>query len=293
MDIRLFEYFLAIAEEGNMTRAAELLHVTQPTLSKQLNKLEEILDVQLFERTTRKMVLTDAGLMFYDRAKDILELTEKAVTDLQQNKKEIHGTLKMSVAESDNFREIVKIFKTIHAQYPNIQFDIHSGDASVVTEQLDKRLIDFGLLVGTPNLEKYHALRLPFQDQWGVLLRKNDSLARLEAFTPEMLKKLPLIISKQALATNELSGWLGGAVSDLNVIASYNLINNAAIIAEEGLGYVLALDHLVNTSETSPLTFRPLEPDVKASLHLIWHKNQEPSSVAEVFLETVRDYLRE
>lgn len=291
MDTRLLEYFLSIAEEGNMTRAAELLHVTQPTLSKQLNRLEELLGVKLFHRTSRQMVLTNAGLTLRDRAKAILELTEKTFNDLQEGDKEIHGTIKMSVAESEAFREIVQLFKIVHKDYPNIRFDVHSGDANDVTERLDKGLIDFGLLVGMPNLEKYNTIKLPIEDRWGVLFRKDDPLAEVEAITPEMLENKPLIVSRQALRMNELSGWLGYPLGDANVLASYSLINNAAIMAEEGFGYVLSLDRLVNTTETGKLAFRPLSPKMTAPLHLIWRKNQVFSTTAEIFLEIVRKHI--
>lgn len=158
MDTRLLEYFLTIAQEENMTRAAKILHVTQPTFSKQLNKLEDLLGVKLFQRESRRMVLTEEGYILRDRSKTILGLTEKTFNDLQKSEEVIHGNIKLSVAESDTFRNLVKIMKQIHEEYPMITFDIHSGDAFSVTEQLDQGLIDFGLLVGTPNLEKYHAL---------------------------------------------------------------------------------------------------------------------------------------
>ncbi len=291
MDTRLFKYFLAIAEEGNMTRAAEILHVAQPTLSKQLNKLEEMVGTKLFQRTSRQMILTEAGLALRDRAKVILELTEKTFNDLQQNDQEIQGTIKMSVAESAAFREIVKIFKQIHQEHPAIQFDIHSGDAATVTEQLDQGVVDFGLLVGTPNLEKYNTLKLPVYDQWGVLMRKEDPLAKAEAITPDRLQNQPLIVSKQALTTNELSGWLGYSMEDAHILAAYNLINNAVLMAEEGLGYLISLDKLANTTATGKLTFRPLNPPVEAPLYLIWRRNYTLSTVSALFLETIREAL--
>ncbi len=291
MDTRLFKYFLAIAEEGNMTRAAEILHVAQPTLSKQLNKLEEMVGTKLFQRTSRQMILNEAGLALRDRAKVILELTEKTFNDLQQNVQEILGTIKMSVAESAAFREIVKIFKQIHQEHPAIQFDIHSGDAATVTEQLDQGVVDFGLLVGTPNLEKYNTLKLPVYDQWGVLMRKEDPLAKAEAITPDRLQNQPLIVSKQALTTNELSGWLGYPMEDAHILAAYNLINNAVLMAEEGLGYLISLDKLANTTATGKLTFRPLNPPVEAPLYLIWRRNYTLSTVSALFLETIREAL--
>lgn len=293
MDTRLLEYFLGIAEEGNMTRAAKQLHVTQPTLSKQLNKLEEMLGVKLFHRTSRRMILTEAGLMLRDRAKTILELTQKTFTDLQKNDQEIHGTIKMSVAESDAFREIARLFKTVHKKHPNIQFDVHSGDANDVTERLDKGVVDFGLLVGNPSLEKYHVIKLSEEDEWGVLFRKDDPLAEVEAVSPEMLKGEPLLVSRQAVSTNELSGWLGYPMEDANILATYNLINNAAIMAEEGFGYLISLDRLANTTVTGTLTFRPFNPPIKAPLHLVWRKNQVFSSAAEIFLKMIRETLHE
>lgn len=291
MDTRLLEYFLGIAEEGNMTRAAKNLHVTQPTLSKQLNKLEEMLGVELFQRTSRRMMLTEAGLTLRDRARVILELTEKTFTDLQESDQEIHGTLKLSVAESEAFRETVKVFKIVNEQHPNIQLDVHSGDATDVTDRLDQGTIDFGLLVGTPSLEKYNVLKLPVEDEWGVLFRKDDPLAEVEEISPSMLKDKPLLISRQAIFTNELSGWLGYSMEDAHVLATYNLINNAVIMAEEGLGYLISLDRLTNTTQTGKLTFRPLTPPMKAPLHLIWRKNQVFSPAAEVFLEAVRKHI--
>ena len=291
MDTRLLEYFLTIADEGNMTRAAKTLHVTQPTLSKQLSKLEEMLGVKLFHRTNRRMILSEAGLALRDRAKAILKLSEKIFTDLQQNDKNIHGTVKMSAAESAAFRKIIKIFKQIHEKHPTIQLDIHSGDASSVTERLDQGIVDFGLLVGTPSLEKYNTLKLPVHDQWGVLLRKDDPLAKVKVFTPNMLNDLPLIVSKQALITNELSGWLGYSMEDANILATYNLINNAIIMAEEGLGYLVSLDQLANTTKTGNLSFRPLNPPIEAPLYLIWRKNQTLSTVSEIFLKAIRRSL--
>lgn len=291
MDTRLLEYFLTIANEENMTRAADILHVTQPTLSKQLNKLEDLLGVKLFQRESRRMVLTEEGYVLRDRAKTILDLTEKTFNDLQKSEEVIHGSIKLSVAETDAFRNLVKIIKQIHEKYPMITFDIHSGDAYSVTEQLDQGLIDFGLLVGTPNLEKYHALKLPAKDCWGVLLKKEDPLAAFDAISPEQLKDQPLILSKQALKTNELTGWLGISMEEANIFATYNLINNAVMLAEEGLGYLIALDKLIDSSKTDKLVFRPLHPQIEAPLYFIWHQHHVLSSAATIFLEAVREYL--
>ncbi|HIZ70995.1 MAG TPA: LysR family transcriptional regulator [Candidatus Atopostipes pullistercoris] len=291
MDTRLLEYFLTIAQEENMTRAAEILHVTQPTLSKQLNKLEDLFGVKLFHRESRRMVLTKEGYVLRNRAKSILDLTDKTFNDLQKSEEVIHGTIKLSVAESDGFRHLVKIIKQIHQKYPMITFDIHSGDAFTVTEQLDQGLVDFGLLVGTPNLEKYHALKLPKEDRWGIFMKNEDPLAAYDAISPKQLKKQPLILSNQALKTNELTGWLGGSMEEANIFTTYNLINNAILMAEEGLGYLVALDKLIDSNKTDKLVFRPLHPQMNAPLYFIWHQHHVLSSAASIFLEAVRTFL--
>ncbi|UUX35072.1 LysR family transcriptional regulator [Fundicoccus culcitae] len=291
MDTRLLRYFLAIAQEGNMTRAAQILHVTQPTLSKQINKLEEIVDAELFIRSSRQMTLTEAGLQLRDRAKEIVELTDKTIADLRQDKQEMNGKVIFGCAETQGFRQLIKTFSRLKATHPKITYEINSGNAIDMLARLDKGLLDFVLVVGSPNLEKYHTLQLNYTDQWGILLRKDDPLNKYHSITPEILRDLPLIVSQQAYSANELSGWLGDDFENCDVVASYNLINNAALMAAEGFGYVMTLANIVNTTGDSDVAFLPLKPNLPANLYLVWKKNAYLSPAAELYLKTFREMV--
>lgn len=288
IDTRLLRYFLAIAREGNMTRAAKLLHVTQPTLSKQLNKLEDILDSKLFKRTSRQMILTEAGLRFRDRAREIIELTDKALHSMIQNKDSISGEVTIGAAESDAFRYLIKVFKTIHEAHPNIHYDVVSGNSLDSLERLDKGIFDFALVVGTPNIDQYHSLPLPTADTWGLIIRNDHPLSKYDHITPELLKDEPLIVSKQVFVNQELIEWLNNDWNEYNVVATFNLLNNAALMAEEGLGHVISLDKIIKTSDDSALCFRPFRPKIVAPLSLVWRKNASLSPAADKFLEVYR-----
>lgn len=284
MELRVLKYFLAIADEGNMTKAATILHITQPTLSKQLAQLEEELDTKLFDRTSRQMVLTNAGLLLRDRAREILKLTHKTMVDIHQTDSQIQGEIIIGSGESHAFKILAKLIQEINLKHPDIKYDIYSGNAIDVSEKLDKGLLDFGLVIGTPNLEKYNAITLQTSDSWGVLMRQDHPTSQHKSITPDLLAKLPLIISKQALDMNELTGWLGQDFDPKLVVATYNLINNAALMVSTGLGFALTLDKLVNTSGESELCFRPLSPKLEANLYLIWQKHHPLSPAASIFL---------
>lgn len=284
MELRVLKYFLAIADEGNMTKAATSLHITQPTLSKQLAQLEEELDTKLFDRTSRQMVLTNAGLLLRDRAREILKLTHKTMVDIHQTDSPIQGEIIIGSGESHAFKILAKLIQEINLKHPDIKYDIYSGNAIDVSEKLDKGLLDFGLVIGTPNLEKYNAITLQTSDSWGVLMRQDHPTSQHKSITPDLLAKLPLIISKQALDMNELTGWLGQDFDPKLVVATYNLINNAALMVSTGLGFALTLDKLVNTSGESELCFRPLSPKLEANLYLIWQKHHPLSPAASIFL---------
>lgn len=291
IDTRLLRYFLAIAREGNMTRAAGTLHVTQPTLSKQMTKLEEMLETNLFIRANNQMLLSEDGLRFRERAREIIELTDKTLADMRQGTESINGEVAIGSAESDGFRFLIQIMKELTQAHPQITFDIFSGNSVDTLDRLDKGLMDFALVVGIPNLERYHTVALPVADHWGVLLRKDDPLSQHAYLTPQLLKDQPLILSKQAYLTNELSGWMGEDSENFNVVATFNLLNNAALLAEEGMGYVLSLDKIINTSGDSPLCFRPFRPIIEAGLALVWRKGVILSPAADAFLETFRNQI--
>lgn len=284
-------YFLAVAREENVSKAAEFLNVTQPTLSRQLIDLEYELGAKLFIRGSRKITLTDEGRLLRKRAEEITELMNKTKAEFLATNEIIGGDIYIGSGETDGMRIIAKAANELRENYPNICFHISSGNAEDVTERLDKGLLDFGVLVGLADMTKYDYIRLPVADTWGVLMRKDSHLAAHDAIKPEDLWNVPLIISRQPLASGEISRWMKKDYSKLNIIATYNLIYNASLMVGESMGYALTLDKLVNTAGDSPLCFKPLEPALNASLYIIWKKYQIFSKAADVFLKKIQHSL--
>lgn len=293
MELRVLRYFLAVAREQNITAAAETLHVTQPTLSKQLMELEKELGRTLFIRGNRKITLTEDGMFLRKRAQEITELVDKTEAAFTADSETIVGEIFIGSGETEAIRYIAKSLSRLQALHPGVTFNLYSGNGEDVSERLDKGLLDFGLFVGMTDLKKYDYLTLPYYHRWGLIMRKDDSLAKEESITPDMLPGLPLLCSRQALIQNELSGWLGIAFEELNIIGTYNLIYNAAVMVEEGLGYAVCIDKLANTSEESPLCFRPFEPTMKVDMFIAWKKYQIFSAAAKKLLEILQDELED
>ena len=293
MEIRVLRYFLAVAREESISRAAEYLHVTQPTLSRQLMELEDELGTRLFVRgkRNRSVILTDEGMLLRRRAEEIVELTDKTEAEIHAKDGIISGDIYIGGGETDAMRFIAQTARDLQEDYPDICYHLFSGNADDVTERLDKGLLDFGILVGSANTEKYDYITLPATDVWGLLMRKDSPLAEKNAVRPEDLKGLRILGSRQAVMRNELSGWYGGDFERLNIAATYNLIYNAALMVDEGFGYALCLDKLINTTGDSNLCFRPLEPRLEARLILVWKKYQVFSRAVQKFLERLQARL--
>ena len=291
MELRVLRYFLAVAREENITAAAEVLHITQPTLSKQLMDLEKELGKQLFIRGKRKITLTEEGMFLRRRAQEIVELADKTQSEFLSNEDIISGDIYIGGGETDAMRIVAKTAKELQKNYPGIRYHLYSGNAQDVTERLDKGLLDFGILIGSSNLNKYDYIRLPVTDTWGLLMKNDSPLMDKDVISSADLKDLPLIVSIQALKTNELSGWSGYSFEDLNIVATYNLVYNATLMVDEGLGYVLTLDKLVNTSGGSKFCFKPLKPKLEAPLYIVWKKYQVFSKATEKFIEALQDLL--
>lgn len=293
MEFRVLRYFLAVAREQSISAAAQALHLTQPTLSRQLRELEEELGKQLMVRGSRRIELTEDGMLLRKRAEEIMELVSRTQAELSSPDEAVTGDVYIGTGETDGVRRLARAARRLRESCPGIRFHIVSGDASDVCERLDKGLLDFGLFVGMTDLKKYDYLTLPYYHRWGLIMRKDDSLAKEESITPDMLPGLPLLCSRQALIQNELSGWLGIAFEELNIIGTYNLIYNAAVMVEEGLGYAVCIDKLANTSEESPLCFRPFEPAMKVDMFIAWKKYQIFSAAAKKLLEILQDELED
>lgn len=285
MELRVLRYFLAVAKEESITAASETLHVTQPTLSRQLMELEEEFGKKLFIRGNRKITLTDEGILLRKRAEEIVELVEKTETEITASDEIINGDIYIGGGETDAMRIIAHIIKKLQEKYPQVKYHLFSGNADDVTERLDRGLLDFGVVIEPANIQKYDYLKLPATDTWGVLMRKDSPLAQNTVIKPKDLHNIPLLCSRQSMVGKGISQWIGKDFEKLNIVATYNLVYNAYLMVEEGIGYALSLDKLVNTTGNSALCFKPLEPKLEVGLNIVWKKSQVFSKAAKKFLE--------
>jgi len=293
MEIRVLKYFLATAQEGSITKAANSLHLTQPTLSRQLRDLERELGQKLLVRGQHNVTLTPEGHILKKRAEEIIDMVEKTENEFSSLKNKIAGEIYIGCGETEAFKEIANIINEIRDNYPNIIFHIQSGNHEDVTEKLDKGLIDFGMIIQPSDISKYNKITVPQNDKWGLVMRKDSPLAQKEYIDLSDLDNVPLILSRKIFRTptpdNEFFRWFNEKKDKLNIAATYNLIFNANILAEQGVGYVFALDNLSNTSKTSNLCFRPLKPAMTANWDIIWKKYQVFSPASKLFLEKLQE----
>lgn len=286
MEIRVLRYFLAVAQEGSVTRAARALHLTHPTLSRQIRELEEELGQTLFSRGGRELSLTREGLLLRQRAEEIVglaEITEKEFRSLGE--KTVSGDLSIGCGESKALSFVTDALKVVQDEHPLIIPHFFSGNGEIVMDRLDKGLLDFAVLISAENTERYYSLPLPNHDTWGLLMDKDDPMAQKKAITAEDLLDIPLILSSQSLSRDELSGWLGFPMSRLHIAATYTLLFNGSLMVRSGLGYALCFDHIAPSGKDSPFAFRPLT----SPLSLVWKKHQILSAPAEAFLAKIRE----
>jgi len=282
MELRVLKYFLAVAREENFSKAAEALHLSQPTLSRQIQDFEDELGKQLIIRGKRKITLTDEGMLLRRRAQEIVDLAEKTEAELKQSDETIGGNIYIGAGETENMRLVAKTIKLLQEDYPQIKFHLFSGMINDVTERLDKGLLDFGIVIEPSDLTKYNYIRLPGLDISGILMRKDSPFAARDIISPDDLSEMPLITGQR-----EPSG------NNPKVVGTFNLIYNAALMVEEGVGNAVCLKSLYRETESSPLCFRPLEPKFEIGLVLIWKKYQIFSKAAEKFLSYMQDKIAE
>lgn len=288
MEIRVLRYFLAVAREGNITAAANTLHLTQPTLSRQLRDLEEELGQKLFIRKSHRIVLTPEGVLLRKRAEEIISMVDKTEAEFLSMENTVSGDIYIGGGETQAIRQIAEILKELRESCPGVHYHLYSGNAEDVTERIDKGLLDFGILIQPADISKYDFINLPAKDRWGVIMRKDSLLAEKEFIEKRDLLGVPLICSRQAISQhqtgNEFADWFGEDFNKLNIVTTFNLVYNAAIMVEAGIGYAITIDKLADTSENSNLCFRPLEPGLESGLNIIWKKYQVFSSAAALFL---------
>lgn len=288
MEIRVLKYFLMVAREENITHAAELLHITQPTLSRQLIQLEEELGVKLFQRSKHRIILTEAGMLLRRRAEEIVSLSEKTVEDMHHKTSQLTGKISIGSGELKSSQFLAELITSFHKEHPQVQFEIYSGNADNIKERIDRGLLDMGLLVEPVNILKYNFVRTPFKECWGVLVNEDSDLAEKKEVTAQELVRFPVIMTQREIVRNELLNWFGDYSEQLQNIASGNLLYNLAALARCRLGSVITLK--MNCSYDG-LRFIPFNPRLESGTVLVWKKAQVFSRASNAFIDYTRQYL--
>ena len=289
MDIRVLEYYLIVAREKSITKAAAILHVTQPTLSRQLMQLEEELQVKLFNRTSHSVVLTEDGLLFKRRAQEIVALSEKTKRDFIRGNRELSGEIGIGCGEFRSIQIIAQIMKEFKKEHPFVTFQIYSGNSSNIKERIESGILDIGVILDYVDIRKYEYVRIPLSEEWGVLVREDSPLAAMEYVTPEDIRELPLIISERSMRDNELADWIGKKYEDLNIVSTYNLMYNAAIMVANGMGVAGCIKLDCRYEGTR---FVPARPSVKNNSVFAWKKALSQSQAVSSFIEFSRIYIK-
>ncbi|WP_157148062.1 LysR family transcriptional regulator [Brachyspira pilosicoli] len=296
MEIRVLKYFLTTIREGNITKAAKYLNLTQPNLSRQINMLERDIGHKLFERKHNNIVLTPEGILLKKRAEEIINMVDKTRAEFNFTDKVIAGDIFIGAGETWAMSLVASVMKDVQSDYPHIRYNIYSGNFQDITEKLDKGLLDFGLLIDPADLSKYDYLKIPLKDTWGLAMRKDSPLSNKKNITKKDLLNIPLIISRQVIETeiedNDFSRWFSDTFDNLNITATYNLIYNALIMVSEGMGYALCLDKLIDNMYHKNISFIPLKPKLESSINIVWKKNQEFSRASKIFLDRLTNKFK-
>jgi len=289
MDIRVLRYFLTVAKEGNITKAAEVLHVTQPTLSRQLMELEEEMGVRLFNRGKRQITLTDSGILFQQRIKEIILLLDKTERDLSEKDDLVSGVVSIGCGETIASAMLPEIIANFSAQYPIVQYELYSADGDDIREKLDRGDIDIGILLEPIEAAKYDYIRLPYQEVWGILMRWDDPLAERDSVSVEDILDLPLIPPRRTIMQSEIANWFGVEIERLNIIASHNLLTNASLLVERGLGYAICVCGAYTIRSNDRTIFVPFAPERTTGHVLAWKKNRVFTTATSLFIDLIKN----
>lgn len=286
LDLKILRYFLMVANTHNITKAAELLHITQPTLSRQLMVLEEHLGVQLFARKKRMIELTTEGLFLKHRAREMLDLADQTQKDLVDLKSNISGVVSVGLIESVWSETLYQLMAPIAKQHSNVQFNLHSGQTDELLEKMEHGLIDLCLLLEPVDSSQYNVIRLTPNERWGVIMRQDDPLAQQVNINIRQLVALPMLWPARPEIYSEIENWFGKHKYQLNRFGSYNLMSNAILAVEQGMGYAICLNSSV-IEQNSLVCFRPIIPEKTTQSVIIWKKNRNFDSAAEFFVKAV------
>ncbi len=285
MELRVLRYFLMIAREENITHAAQLMHVTQPTLSRQIQDLEAELGVKLFERSNHRIILTQDGLLLRRRAQEIVELADRTRQDLARGETELCGEVAIGSGETRSMSALAEMLSSFRQRYPRIRYRFYSGNADHIKERMENGTLDMGLLPEPVDISKYEFIRMPVKEEWGVLTREDSPLGGLKSVRPENLAGRPLMISGRELIENELANWFGGGLDGLDIPVRYNLLYNVAMLVKNGFGDALCIR--LDCSYPG-LRFIPLSPPLELGSVLVWKRHQVTSSAVEALIVHAR-----
>lgn len=285
MELRVLNYFLMVAREENITRAAEILHITQPTLSRQIAQLEKELGVKLFQRSNHNIILTDDGMLLKRRAQEFMLLAEKTKKDFSSDD-EISGVVSIGSGELKSMQFLSEMITSFRSKYPHVSFEIYSGDSDHIKERIDHGLLDIGLLLEPVDIGKYDFMRTNVQEEWNALVSENSPLAKKDVLTPQDFDGIPLILARRELAKNHIYNWLGEYADENNIIANGNLLYNIAIIAKNTMSSIIAIKL---DCEYKDLKYIPLSPKLVSGTVLIWKKTQTFSKAAEAFIKHLKE----
>lgn len=290
MELRVLRYFLTVAKEQSFTKAAEQLHITQPTLSRQISGLEEELETVLFNRNGRNITLTDEGLLLKRRALEIIDLEDKIVDEFKENEDVVDGVITIGCGEFAAVETLAKNIKGYKRKYPMVQIALHTGTADNVLEMMNKGLIDIGLFLEPTNTENLDYIRIKDSDWWVVGMRPDDSLAEKEYITREDLLNLPLILPERYSVQSELANWFGKDFEKLNIAFTSNLGTNAGVIAINGLGYPVSIRGAAKYWRSDLIVQKKLYPEMKSSTVIAWRRNIPYSKAIKLFMEEINAF---
>lgn len=291
MEIRVLRYFLAVVREESITKASDVLHITQPTLSRQLTQMEEEIGVKLFDRGSRKIKLTNEGILLRRRAEEILQLVDKTEKEITHQEELVEGRISIGCGEIGSVQLLPALFQVFHQKYSLVNFDIFTATADLVKEQMDKGLLDLGLLLEPIDMEKYDFIRLNTKERWVVLMPPDSPLAVKESVTASDLAVLPLILPRRLQVRSELASWFGDYYKNLDVLFTSNLSTNGAVMVNKGLAYSLVIEGAVPFWDSSKIIYRPLYPELLATSVLAWKRGQPFSLAASKFITYAKQWL--
>ena len=286
MEIRVLRYFLMTAREENITRAAELLHITQPTLSRQLMQLEEELGTKLFERSSHSIRLTEDGMLLRRRAQELVQLADSVEKEFRHSKEEMSGTISIGSGETGSMQELAEIIRDFQEKYPLVQYDLYTATADEIKERLDKGLLDIGLLTEPVDIMKYSFIRMKRKEKWGILVRRDSKLAEQTSIGPSDLLDVPVFLAHRALVKNEIEGWFGDYYDQVQIAGTYNLINNAAVMVRNHIGVAFCFQL---QSQFDDLTYIPIEPQIETGAVIVWKKAQIVSRTTHQFISFLKE----